>query len=46
MSFTASSQAKCGVALGDDKLRANVIALHSRSIKDDELPVILPEEEW
>jgi hypothetical protein len=46
MSFTASSQAKGGVSLGDDKLRANVIALHTRSIKDEELPIILPEEEW
>lgn len=46
MSFAASSQAKGGVQLGDTKLRANAIALHTRPIKDDELPVVLPEEEW
>jgi hypothetical protein len=46
MSFSASSQAKGGVLLGEKQLRANAIALHTRPIKDDELPVILPEEEW
>lgn len=46
MQFAASSQAKGGVLLGDKKIRANAIALHSRPIKDDELPKILPEEEW
>jgi len=46
MMFVASSQAKGGVLLGDKKVRANAIALHTRPIKDDELPKILPEEEW
>jgi len=46
MMFSASSQAKGGVILGDKKLRANAIALHTRPISNDELPVILPEEEW
>jgi hypothetical protein len=46
MTFVASSQAKGGVLLGDGKLRANSIALHTRPVKDDELPTILPEEEW
>lgn len=34
-----------GVALGDKPLVANVIALHTREIKPEELPQILPEEE-
>jgi hypothetical protein len=46
MTFTASSQAKGGIAIGDAKLQANVVALHTRTIKQEELPVILPEEEW
>ncbi len=46
LTFAASSQAKGGVLLGDGKLRATSIALHTRPIKDDELPKILPEEEW
>ena len=46
MSFSASSQAKGGVSLGDKKVRANAIALHTRAVKDDELPVIKPEEVW
>ncbi|HEY5949453.1 MAG TPA: hypothetical protein VIV40_28355 [Kofleriaceae bacterium] len=46
MQFAASSQAKGGVLLGDKKIRANAIALHTRPIKDAELPVILPEEQW
>jgi hypothetical protein len=46
MSFAASSQAKGGIVLGDKKVRANAIALHSRPVKDEELPVIKPEEEW
>jgi hypothetical protein len=46
MGFSASSQAKGGVLLGDKKIRANSIALHTHAVKDSELPVILPEEEW
>ena len=46
MQFSASSQAKGGIVLGDQKLRANAIALHTRPIKNEELPVILPEEVW
>jgi hypothetical protein len=46
MTFTASSQAKGGVSLGDQHIVANAIALHTRPIKDAELPVILPDEEW
>jgi hypothetical protein len=45
MMFLASSQAKGGVIF-NGKIRANVIALHTRPIKDEELPKILPEEEW
>jgi hypothetical protein len=46
MTFSASSQAKGGVSLGDQHIQANSIALHTRPIKDAELPVVLPEEEW
>jgi hypothetical protein len=46
MAFSASSQTKGGVSLGDTNVRANAIALHTRPIKDSELPVVLPEEEW
>jgi hypothetical protein len=46
MSFAASSQAKGGISLGDVKVRASSLALHTRPIKDAELPVIKPEEEW
>lgn len=46
MLFAASSQAKGGIILGDNKLRANAIALHTRPIKQEELPVILDEEHW
>lgn len=46
MMFAASSQAKGGVLLGDGKVRANSIALHTRAVADSELPKILPEEEW
>ncbi len=46
MAFSASSQAKGGVSLGDQHIQANSIALHTRPIKDAELPVVLPEEEW
>lgn len=46
MQFAASSQAKGGILLEDGKVRANAIALHTRPVKDTELPKILPEEEW
>ncbi|HSN30811.1 MAG TPA: hypothetical protein VLT45_31200 [Kofleriaceae bacterium] len=46
MSFTASSQASGGITLGDGQgVRANSIALHTRAIRPDELPVIQPDEE-
>lgn len=46
MTFAASSQAKGGILLGDKKIRASSIALHTRPVKDSELPVILDEEKW
>ena len=46
MTFTASSQAKGGVNLGEQAIRASAIALHTRPITKDELPAILPEEVW
>lgn len=45
MEFSAGSKARGGVLLGDKALRANAIALHTRHISKDELPVIDPEEE-
>jgi hypothetical protein len=48
MSFEAPSKAgksqSGAVLLGDKKIVANVIALHTRPIKPNELPVIRPEE--
>jgi hypothetical protein len=46
MSFTASSQAKGSVTLGDGKIVVGALALHTRPIKDTELPKVLEEEEW
>jgi hypothetical protein len=46
MSFAASSQAKGGIILGPEKVQANALALHTRAIKDSELVVIKPGEEW
>jgi hypothetical protein len=43
--FSASSQQKGGILLGDAQLRANVIAFHSRALKDSEIPRPTPEEE-
>jgi hypothetical protein len=46
MSFTAGAQAKGGILLGDGQgIRANAVALHTREIKPDELPVIQPDEQ-
>jgi hypothetical protein len=45
MTFSASAQAKGVIVLGAAKIRANVIALHTRAIAPGELPVILPDEE-
>jgi hypothetical protein len=46
MTFTASSQAKGNVTLGDKKIEVNALALHSRHVTDDELPKIGPDEQW
>lgn len=45
LTFAAGAQAKGGVLLGDQKLRANAIALSTRAIPDSELPVITPDDE-
>lgn len=45
ITFTAGAQAKGVVTLGEQKLVANVIALHTRPIAASELPQILPDEE-
>ncbi len=43
--FSAGSQAHGGVLFGDKRLKASVIALHTRHLAPDELPQVLPEEE-
>jgi hypothetical protein len=43
MEFTASAQAHGGVRLTDKQVQANSIALHTRPIKPDEIPVVT---EW
>lgn len=45
MTFSANDKAHGDVLLGDQKLVTHVLALHTREIKPDELPVIRPEEE-
>ncbi|MGE3544789.1 MAG: hypothetical protein AB7L28_12700, partial [Kofleriaceae bacterium] len=45
LTFTANAQAKGGVMLSDKKIRANAIALHTRPLKDDEIPVVTPDDE-
>lgn len=45
LTFTAGSQAKGGILLTDKKIRANVIAFHSRNIKPEELPAPTPDDE-
>ena len=45
MTFSAGAQAQGGILLGDGQgIRANAVALHTRAIKPDELPVIQPDE--
>jgi hypothetical protein len=44
LTFTASAQAKGGVML-DGKLRANVLALHTREIQPDEIPQVTPDDD-
>ncbi|HWU86885.1 MAG TPA: hypothetical protein VN253_06405 [Kofleriaceae bacterium] len=47
VTFQASSQAKGGVLLdlGERKVRANALALHTRALKQEELPYITPDDE-
>jgi hypothetical protein len=45
MTFQASAQAKGGVLLGPEKIRANALAFHTRALKQDELPYITPDDE-
>ncbi len=44
MTFSAGDKAHGGVLLGDDNLQTHVLALHTRVIRHDELPVIHPDE--
>ncbi len=45
MMFSATAQAKGVVKLGPTQITANVIALHTRHVADDELPIITPDEQ-
>lgn len=45
LTFQASAQAKGGILLGDQKLRANALALHTRALKQEELPYVTPDDE-
>ena len=45
LTFAASSKAHGGILLGDKEIVANGLALHTRAITPDELPVIRPDEE-
>ncbi len=43
--FISSEQARGEILIGDEKLPAQVLALHSREIQLAELPQVLPDEE-
>jgi hypothetical protein len=45
LTFSASAQAHGGVVLGDGRIVAKAIALHTRAIRSDEIPVITPDDE-
>ncbi len=45
LTFTAGSQGHGGVILGDTKIKANAIALHTRKIADSELPKITESDD-
>lgn len=45
MTFAASSQQKGGVLLGPKKIRANVIAFHSKPVKEADLPRPTPDDD-
>ena len=45
LTFSASSQAKGGILIGDQNLRAGSIALHTRALDPSEIPVITPDDE-
>lgn len=45
LTFRASAQAKGGVLLGDKQIRANTIALHTRALKQEELPYETPDDQ-
>ncbi len=45
ITFTATAQAKGQVVLGDQKITAQVIALHTHVLADSELPKITPDDD-
>lgn len=45
MTFEVNSQARGQVFLGESRIAANVIAFHTRALRPEELPKILPDEE-
>jgi hypothetical protein len=45
MTFAANAQAKGGVLLTDAHVRANTIALHTRTLKPEEIPAPTPDDD-
>lgn len=45
MTFTASSQAKGGILLGDKKVRAQALAFHSKPVDAKQIPTVTPDDE-
>jgi hypothetical protein len=45
LTFEASAQARGGLLLGEERYRANAIALHTRAIAPSELPYVTPDDE-
>lgn len=45
LTFAASPQAKGGVLLGDQKVRANAIALHTKPVKPEQIPQPTPDDD-
>jgi hypothetical protein len=45
MTFTASSQQKGGILLGDKKVRAQALAFHSKPVDAKQIPTVTPDDE-
>lgn len=44
-SFTASSQQKGGILIGDKKYRAQSLAFHSKPVPKEQIPTVTPDDE-